>query len=265
MLRLLTLNIQAAALPRARMLLNWLDARDDGVVILTETSNGPGTAYLLQQCQQAGLSVTFTPSGDGDRGCAIVSRLPATARPEFTAAVTLPGRAAAVTVHAGFDITVLGLYVPSSDRAAHKVAKKQAFLTSVVATLTAIGETERGALVVGGDYNVLSREHQPAYPAFLPFEYQFLEDLAGLGLTDAHRHLQPGVQAYSWYGRGGNGYQFDYFHTGPALTGLVDGCAYVQEPRETRLSDHAAVTLTLKVGVQPAPASPELAAAGALF
>jgi exodeoxyribonuclease-3 len=261
-LRLLTLNMQAAALPRAQALLDWLDNRDDDVVILTETSNGPGTAYLLRRCQEAGLSVTWTSSGDGDRGCAIISRLPATARTEMSAAVTLPGRAAVVTIHAGIDITVLGLYVPSSDRAPHKVAKKRAFLASV---LTALEKAERGAFVVGGDYNVISRDHQPNYAAFLPFEYQFLDALVGLGLTEAHRHLHPGIQVHSWYGRGGNGYQFDYFHTGPALTGLVDGCSYVQEPRERGLSDHAAVTLTVNVGTPPTPPSPTLTAAGTLF
>ena len=53
------------------------------------------------------------------------------------------------------------------------------------------------------------------------------------------------MQAHSWIGRTGNGYRFDYFHVGAGSVDRVDGCGYLHEPREQKLTDHAAVALTL--------------------
>lgn len=266
MLSLLTLNVQATALPRAKRLLAWLDTRDDDLVILTETSNGAGTAHLLNQCRAAGLSVACSPSTDGDRGAVIVSRLPMTARPDLTPTITLPGRAVAVTLDTEPVVTVLGLYVPSSDRAPDKVTKKRAFLTSVLDDLRSAPDPQRAHLVIGGDYNVVTRDHQPPYRGFLPFEYDFLDALPLIGLTDAHQHLHPGVQAHSWLGRAGNPYRFDYFHTGTAITPHLTGCDYLHEPRELGLTDHAGVALTIQARPRrAAPSRPSLTGAGALF
>jgi exodeoxyribonuclease-3 len=258
--------VQAAALPRAGRLAAWLDARDDHVVVLTETSNGPGTAYLLDSCRTAGLTVAHSRSPDGDRGCAIISRLPTAVRTDLLGGVSLPGRAVAVSIDVEPAVTVVGLYVPSSDRAPDKVAKKRAFLASVLDALHGLDEHQRAHLVLAGDYNVISRDHQPHYSGFLPFEYDFLDALTQLGLTDAYRRLHPGVQAHSWIGRGGNGYRFDYLHTGAALTVHVTACAYLHQPREQQLSDHAAVAAALSVPVEHlSVASGPLLGAGRLF
>lgn len=268
MLSLLTLNIQAASLPRAKLIMEWLDSRDDDLIILTETSNGTGTEFLLAQCRAAGLGVVHTKSSDGDRGCAIIGRVPVTADPTLTARVSLPGRAVAVRVATQPAISVLGLYVPSSDRAPTKVAKKRTFLTTVASGLAALAlaPAERAHLVVGGDYNVIDRDHQPPYKAFLPFEYEFLDTLGQLGLTDTHRDMHPDRQVYSWFGRGANGYRFDYFHTGAALTSRVTACDYLQEPRRQALTDHAAVTLSLDIaGAARTNDGRAIANAGALF
>lgn len=252
MLSLLTLNLQAAALPRAGRILDWLDQRDDHVVVLTETSNGPGTAHLLDRCRAAGLIVEHRRSTDGDRGCALISRIPASARPDLTVRISLPARAVAVTLDTQPAVTLLGIYVPSSDRAPNKIAKKVAFLTSVLEAIARLPEPDRRGLVLAGDYNVIGQNHEPRYPAFQAFEYAFLDQLDQLGLTDVHQHLHPGVQVHSWYGRGGNGYRFDYFHTGAALTAAATSCTHLGEPRTSGLSDHDAVALNL------ATASPQL-------
>jgi exodeoxyribonuclease-3 len=245
--------VQAAALPRAAQLLTWLTSRDDDLIILTETSNGPGTRDLLDWYRGAGAHVLHSRTGDGDRGCAIVSRLPLHPRPDVTQAVTLPGRAVAATIDTDPAVTVVGLYAPSSDRAPDKVARKQRYLSSVLDALRRHPDAERSHLVLGGDYNVIPRDHQPRHRAFLPFEYAFLDTLRDeFGLLDAYRHLHPGVPAHSWFGRGGNPYRFDYFHLGAGLAGTLTGCAYLHEPRERAYSDHAAVTLTLDIPTRPA-------------
>ncbi|WP_433294452.1 endonuclease/exonuclease/phosphatase family protein [Actinoplanes sp. CA-030573] len=245
MLSLLTLNLQAAALPRAERILGWLAQRDDHAIVLTETSNGPGTAHLLERFQDAGMLVDHRRSLDGDRGCALISRIQGRLRSDLIEGISLPGRAVAVTLDSEPAVTLLGIYVPSSDRAPAKVAKKKTFLASTLDAIAAISNDERRQLVVTGDYNVISRRHEPRYSAFQPFEYDFLDHLADLGLADVHEHLRPGVQVHSWYGRGGNGYRFDYFHTGADLTTAATSCVHLPEVRTGGLSDHDAVALTV--------------------
>ncbi len=245
MLSLLTLNIQAAAPARAEAVLRWLDGRAEDVFLLTETSNGRGTAHLLDQCRQAGLTVIHTPDATGERGVALVSRVPIVARPDLAASVTLPTRVAAGVIAGSPDVTVIGVYVPSSDRAPDKVSRKRDFLVSLLAVIDRLPADVRDTLVLGGDYNVIARDHQPAYPGFLPFEYAVLDALDGHGLVDAYRHCAPGVQTHSWIGRTGNGYRFDYVPVGAALVERIAGCGYLHEPREHKLSDHAAVVLNL--------------------
>ncbi|GAA3348817.1 hypothetical protein GCM10020358_68710 [Amorphoplanes nipponensis] len=267
MLSLLTLNLQAAALIRAERIYGWLAQRDDHAIVLTETSNGPGTAHLLDRFRDAGMVVDHRRSIDGDRGSALVSRIPARIRPDLTEGISLPGRAVAVTLDTEPAVTLLGIYVPSSARSPAKVAKKKAFLASTLDAIAVIGDDERRRLVVTGDYNVIGRHHSPRYPVFQPFEYAFLDQLADLGLADVHEHLHPGVQVHSWYGRGGNGYRFDYFHTGADLTTAATTCAHLPEVRTGGLSDHDAVGLTLTATTPEPLAAADLTApsAGTLF
>jgi exodeoxyribonuclease III len=101
----------------------------------------------------------------------------------------------------------------------------------------------RNRLVIGGDYNVIARTHRLLRPGFLPFEFGMLEALETHGFADAHERCSPGEQPYSWIGRTGDGYRYDYFHIGGSLAGRITGCTYLHETRARRLTDHAAVTL----------------------
>ena len=184
MFSLLTLNIQAAALIRAQALLQWLDHRREDVFVLTETSAGQGTAHILDRCRRAGLAVVHTPQ-PGDRGVALVSRVPIVARPDLFCEVTLPGRVAAATTLGASAVTIVGVYVPSSDRAPDKVARKRDFIASLMAGVDHLPAVDRAALIHCGDYNVITRDHQPRYPGFLPFEYAMLDSLHASGLVDA--------------------------------------------------------------------------------
>jgi exodeoxyribonuclease-3 len=139
------------------------------------------------------------------------------------------------------------MYVPSRDRSADKTEKKQTFVGSLLAALDALPDELRDRLVLGGDYNVIARTHRPLHTGFLPFELGLLETLEAHGFVDAHERCSPGEQAYSWIGRTGDGYRYDYFHVGRGLAARINGCAYLHETREQRLTDHAAVTLHLNV------------------
>jgi exodeoxyribonuclease-3 len=245
-LRVLTINIGAASRQRAGKLLTWLAARPEDVFMLTETSAGAGTAYLLDQFRQAGYAVANVPD-DGDRGAALISRIPFFDNQLVPLEkVTIPARVAAAVLDTQPRISVVSVYVPSRDRSVDKTERKEQFIGSLLDALAALPASNRAGLVLGGDYNVISRTHQPAHPGFLPFEYGLLETLAESGLVDAHEHCTPGTQPYSWIGRTGEGYRYDYFHVARELSDRIEACAYLHETRERQLTDHAAVTLSLR-------------------
>ncbi|KWX02442.1 Exodeoxyribonuclease III [Carbonactinospora thermoautotrophica] len=251
MFSILTVNIGAASRERAEVMLRWLAARPEDVFILTETSAGAGTTYLLDKFRQAGFAVVHTPDATGDRGTALVSRVSVTdTLSGHFAGVSIPGRVASALLATEPAVAVLGVYVPSRDRSVEKTEKKQAFINSLLARLDALPDELRERLVLGGDYNVIARTHQPLHPGFLAFEFGLLEAIEAHGFVDAHERCSPGEQVYSWIGRTGDGYRYDYFHVGQALGAHIMGCAYLQETREQRLTDHAAVTLQLDVTVQ---------------
>jgi exodeoxyribonuclease-3 len=144
------------------------------------------------------------------------------------------------------EIAVLGMYVPSRDRSEMKTERKRQFISSLIKTHDSLPASLASRLVIGGDYNVIARTHRPLHPGFLPFEFGLIENLRARGLSDAFEVISPDVQAYSWIGRTGDGYRYDYMHVGTALRGLIGDCDYLDETRQRRLSDHAAHTLTLR-------------------
>src|SRR5262245_39302117 len=125
-LSIMTINIGAASPDRARMLLDWLARRPEDVFILTETSAGPGTAYLLDQFRRAGYAVIKTPDGGGERGSALISRVQICRdlTPEI-ASVSIPCRVSAGVLDSEPQIAVLGMYVPSRDRSEAKTERKR--------------------------------------------------------------------------------------------------------------------------------------------
>ncbi|WP_433365349.1 endonuclease/exonuclease/phosphatase family protein [Streptosporangium sp. CA-115845] len=248
MVTALTVNIGAASRVRAELLLRWLAARPEQVFLLTETSAGAGTTYLLDQFRTAGYAVVKTPDVNGERGAALVSRIPLI-QPHLTSfnGVSIPGRVAVAALDTQPRTWFLGVYVPSRDRSEGKTIRKQTFIASLLDALGGLPAEQHDHLVIGGDYNVIAADHDPLHPGFLPFEFGMLSTLESRGFLDAHGHCLPGVQAYSWIGRTGDGYRYDYFHVGPALATLVRSCTYLHETRETNLTDHAAVQLVVDV------------------
>src|SRR5438128_2360396 len=73
-LRGVTLNIGAAAAPRAGEILDWLGRRLEDVIVLTETSPGTGTERLAEGLARRGYEIIGTPASN-DRGVLIATRI----------------------------------------------------------------------------------------------------------------------------------------------------------------------------------------------
>lgn len=244
LLRLVTLNISGPSVARAKQLASFLGELDADVAVLTETRDNEGTRSLLDWCRHQGYTVTGAlPSKSGERGVTVARRIGPTAKPT-TVDVDLPHRLVIDELAGEPSLMLVAAYVPSRDASAPKIERKRTFLGQMARALQRFADGQR--VVFMGDLNIVSRSHVPRYPAFKAWEYDALEEIAAAGFTDVYADLNPGVQVYSWMGRTGSGYRYDYAFVSPSLIGAVEGCEYVHEPRERGITDHAAVMLTMR-------------------
>jgi exodeoxyribonuclease-3 len=241
--RVFTLNISGPSLERADRFLKFFDELDVDVLVLTETRPMPGTTHLLETFRRSGYGdVATTPASRAERGVALVHRASGVAS-MATPTVELTHRLVVARMEAQPPITLVGAYVPSRDASPHKIARKQTFLTQTTELLRSL--SGRQELIFVGDLNVVHRSHVPRYPSFRAWEYDFLDGLEEDGFVDIFAELHPGVQAYSWIGRTGDGYRYDYVFVNEALASRVMECEYLSTPREEGISDHAGVLMTL--------------------
>lgn len=253
-LSFLTINVGGPGVDRARRLADFLVDASADVLVLTETRANLGTEQLLDQCRRAGYTVfADLDIPPGERGVAIAHRL-GTAFPIRSTSVRLAHRLTAVEVATEPRMLVVGAYVPSRDASTAKITRKQSFLADMQSRLRCW--SQKKPVLFLGDLNVVTRDHVPRYSFFRSWEYAVIEDLDSIGLVDVFAQLHPGVQAYSWIGRTGDGYRYDYAFASPPVAERVLACEYLHGPRELGLSDHAALRLSLSrtdVGIAEAP------------
>ncbi len=234
----------AASLERAERIADWLDGRADDVVALTETSAGAGTGLMMGRLAARGFHVVTRPAGT-DRGALLAIR--ATQVVDITAQLgsTMPWRSPAAQLQmADGPMGVVAVYAPSRNRRDGRAERKREFFSSLTQGLAVLRERFDGRLVVLGDHNSVPRDHLPAHAGFTSWEYQWHDDLQDLGLRNVHAVLDR-EQPYSWVGRTGNAYLYDYAHIGDGLGGSVADFSYLADSRALGLSDHAAVSARL--------------------
>jgi exodeoxyribonuclease III len=246
-LRLLMLNTQHSSPERARRQADWMAAQEGaGIVVITEVSSGTGGDALASALTGHGYhSIVAPPSVTRDYRTVLASR-DATLEVAPSGIGVLPHRApGAIVTLGGQEVGLLGLYVPSRGPRERRNEDKRAFQAAVTQALPGFLARFSGPVIVAGDLNVVEPGHQPRYPVFGSWEYDFYRAFAAAGMTDAYRACHPDDAGHSWYGRGGNGYRFDHVFITSVHARLVRDCGYLHEPRQQGLTDHAAMTLAL--------------------
>lgn len=243
----LTFNIGNPSEQRAERQLAWLATRPEQVLVLTETKASAGCRLLASAFTAAGWHVSYPTPDPQEYGVMILTRLQAERGNFGDDLGYLPARAASIALAApGGVIEVIGAYVPSRDAGPEKTERKRKWLAACQAAVA----TRRHArpLVLLGDLNILEPGHQPHYPFFVQFEYDFYRALTTRhGLIDAFRHLHPNATEHSWVDRTGNGYRYDHVFCSADLARTITNCGYLHDPRTSGLSDHSALTATLAV------------------
>ncbi|WP_301125974.1 endonuclease/exonuclease/phosphatase family protein [Streptomyces cacaoi] len=247
--QVLVFNTQHASPARAYRQAEWISQQPAAdLVVLTEASSGPGGAALTEAMGHFGYPHTVAPtSASGDYRTLLASRAPL--EPVDASVHVLPHRApAAVATIGGHKVGILGLYVPSRGPRARRNEDKRAFQQAVTFALNSLNSVFLDMpIIVAGDLNVVEPGHQPHHKVFGQWEYAFYSSFSHAGFADAFRHLHPDVVEHSWVGRSGQGFRFDHAFTTAAHAARVETCAYDHAPRTGALTDHAAMTLTLRL------------------
>lgn len=248
--RLLLFNAQHASPERSRRQAAWIAGQAGAdITILTEVSPTHSGNALVTALHDRGYATVIAPQPKERDYRTVIACRTADAHPVKSPVTVMPHRAPAARITiGGLDVGILGLYVPSRGPKEARNVAKRAFQDAVTEALLKLDSVfPQMPVIIAGDLNVIERGHQPPHKVFGAWEYAFYDSFQATGLIDAFRHLHPDKAAHSWYGRSGNGFRFDHIHLTYAHADQIIACDYHHEPRESGLSDHAAMTLQLRL------------------
>jgi exodeoxyribonuclease III len=244
---------------RLPIVLGWLGAARPDVVLLQEIKC-VDAAFPADAVGELGYHV----AAHGQKtynGVAILSL-----RPIGDVVRGLPGdpaneQARYIEATVGGDLRVASIYLPNGNPVGtDKFAYKLAWMARLRAHAAALLELD-GAVVLGGDYNVIPEPidcHDPKTwlgdALFQPESRRAFRSLLHLGLTDAYRALHPeerGAYTFWDYQKGSfqldHGIRIDHLLLSPLAADRLQGCTIDKEPRRRpKASDHTPVVVELR-------------------
>ena len=241
-LRICALNVHSAGPGRAQALLEWMLATGCNVLILSEMHPGDGGRLMLTGLEAEGFDVSCTAGWQASRHMAVVATRGLDASPVDPAPFD-PRVVAVDLVAEEQPVRVVGVYAPTNGMTADSSLRRRAFQDQFLDYLAAIC---RPALCVAGDLNVIEPGHQPPLPGFEEHDYAFYTRLAAFGLLDAYRSHSPDGGDHSWFSPQFGSQRLDHAMVTPAV-GTIRQCRYDHAPRGQKLTDHAALLLTVSL------------------
>jgi exodeoxyribonuclease-3 len=243
-----TLNIAAGSKERVRKLLDdWIAPTPYDVYVITETSDGPGTALLISEFRNAGWTIFQRPGTAGDRGVAIVSQIPGVLSTQLPGIDPAPGRCLVLQLNTIPRLELIGMYIPNRGNDWSKTDRKRNFLAFWKRYLCSRPSSDVQRILLG-DLNVVPLEQHPTFLPQEKFEYDWFRDLTRVaGLYDAALSHGAGHES-TWESHGGEGYTYDHILLQTGLSDRVLAFRYDHSTRKARaLTDHSALILSLEV------------------
>jgi exodeoxyribonuclease-3 len=239
-------NLGNPSIDRAKKQASWLNAQHFDLLLLTECKKSEGCFFIEKYFQNFGYHVIFPKPENNEYGVMIISKI----KPElsnFSKFMTfLSDRVISFKIPLSEkEIEIIVTYVPSRNATDEKIARKKQFLENLL--LCFEKDPHSHNRIFCGDFNVLEPDHDPHYPFFEKWEYDFYSKLSDYEMKDIYRHFDPTAKEYSWIGRTNDGYRYDHFFTSLNLIPNIIECKYSHEPRENRLSDHSAIICKMKI------------------
>lgn len=254
-IKIVTLNIGNPSIERAKKQVEWIKSRDEDIYFLTETKNSDGCRYIEDSfsdpqinmlSNQYDMNVSFPKSITGDYGvmCLSKGQIISSSSPfelddqYFCRFLENDIKIKGQTLH------TICLYVPSRDQSYEKIIRKKVFLEK---SLERIKKLNNSCNIICGDLNILDRAHVPHYSVFKEWEYKFYDELINLGYIDVYKYSNPYKTDYSWVGRTGDGYRYDYCFVNESLSNRIKECSFVHETRNDKLTDHSGLRVEFLV------------------
>ncbi len=98
--------------------------------------------------------------------------------------------------------------------------------------------------IIAGDFNTGINHIDQLGDSFW-YEDEF-KNLCSNLMSDAFRLLNPNAAEFSWYSHQKNGFRYDHTLIDKRIESLVKSCEYLHSFRESKLSDHSPMLLTLE-------------------
>lgn len=255
--RLLTMNIGNPSLERSKRQCEWLEKQNYDVLILTETKNSYGCQYISDYFFNIGntifsletskkYDVNFPISSTGDLGVMIISKYDIKNKHQaFNIQNRFYSRQSQVSIEINNKLLqIIGLYIPSRDRSVNKIQRKMEFINSIKLEII---NNSNCCSIIAGDFNILDKTHIPHYSTFFSWEYDFYDFLIENKYVDVYRKLNPQKLDYSWFGRTGDGYRYDYIFVSSDIASNILNCDFIHESRLNKLTDHSALFMEIDI------------------
>lgn len=243
-MKLLNLNIGAPSIKRAQVQLEWLrKLKDIDIMILTEAKGNEGCNLIVRELVSEGYNV-FAELPSGEYGVIIATKFNSKKVDINYSEIALPSRMTIVNIMLEeLNFIIMGVYVPSNDK--RKNVRKKRFMEDVINSIKKIEDCDN--IILCGDFNTVTRTHVPKYGMFRKWEYDFFDALEEMNLIDVQEFLYPNNQVYSWFGRTGNSYKYDYCFVSSNLISCLSDILYSNESIEYGLTDHSLILLEMKI------------------
>lgn len=234
MTKVMTWNIAHGGGKRLGAIADSIAEHDPDVVVITEFRL-PGGAVLAADLGTRGWHHQASSEPPArTNGLLVASKLPLERRAHHLLAPGLKARWLEVCIpDAGLALSAL--HIPgSSDKWG-----KRPFWEAVVAFAGARRDEDH---LLIGDFNTGKAIDAQGTPFVMG---HFMDELEGLGWSDAWRRLHPEERDFTWFSRTGNGFRLDYAYFSLGLKARLLNAEHLHAGRLSKASDHSALMIAL--------------------
>ena len=252
--RLAAWNVQAPSALRASQQVDWLIAKDlPDVLVLSELRGAGGKTVWIDRLRDLDYAVfSHEDASRSQKRCVLIaSRVVGTraccgGRQCSNQSVSFPERLVAIQLTLlGRSLHLVGAYVPSRGSRDRRNLDKRKFQSEMSDYLRSLRLAPCYDTVVLGDLNVVDRADLPHYSNFRGWEHDFYRSFASYGLVDVWRQTHRGEFGFTWFGRSGRGYRFDYGFVSEDMAPMIESATYDLQCISDKVSDHALLTLRM--------------------
>ena len=238
-------NVGNPSIDRAKKQAAWLITQNFHLLLLTECKKSEGCHFIEHYFQDFGYHVVFPKPENNEYGVMLISKF----KPEVSGFSSRMSSLKERVISAKISVSekkieIILTYIPSRNATEERKTRKKQFLENLLHCFE--NDPETHDRIFCGDFNILEPSHDPHYPFFEKWEYDFYSRLSDFNMKDIYRYFYPTEKEYSWVGRTNDGYRYDHFFVSKDLVPQIIECKYFHEPRLNRLSDHSAIICKLK-------------------